>query len=320
MTVLCAVCLPFLFASCVSTNVYVKESAQFYENDVLKEETSSVKRDGKVLQKTETVYDVTTSDSMQVYSRIEAVNGGAGTMTIQLFDGDALYAEKELTVKSGSASAFGIGEKSEKINRAAKTVLDERAKKSADESTASQTRMIVTEDQIQVDSSPNGKYIAYTIFGKPFVMLGATSLSLLKCTGYALINFAGGYSTIVHGNFFWKMPDVKKSREKAAAAREANRITVFPEYHKPFTNNHITLTSTTTENANIMNQEENSVKVLARDVYEYDNTLSVERSAAADANSTAATIGLVGTIITVPVSVITWICGAAVGVYYELQD
>ena len=58
-------------------------------------------------------------------------------------------------------------------------------------------------------------------------------------------------------------------------------------------------------------------KVVSEDKFEYDNTLSVNLSAKADANQTASTVGVIGTIITVPVSVVSWIGGAAYGIYAQ---
>ena len=316
-------CVPLLFLSCVSTHVYEKDSAQFYENNILQEETVTLKKDSKVKETTEAVYRSSTLDNLQVLSRTETTNGGSKKMKVQLFEGDALYVEQELSVQEssvGSASDAGAtvsGDKRALAKRAAQKVLDETARESDADVAGSTTRMLALQEQIQVDSRPNGKYIAYTILGKPFVMVGAASVNLLKCVGYAFINFLGGYNTVVNGEFFWKMPDVKKSKEKARLAREANRITVYPEYHVPFTNNHITVTETTSEAVNAIAAANGDVQVLSKESYVYDNTLSVERSAAADANSTAATIGFIGTIITVPVSVVTWIGGAAAGIYYE---
>lgn len=48
--------------------------------------------------------------------------------------------------------------------------------------------------------------------------------------------------------------------------------------------------------------------------YEVDNSLSVKRSAAADAASTAAITGLIGTVITIPISAISWVGGIVAGV------
>lgn len=171
-------------------------------------------------------------------------------------------------------------------------------------------------EQVTVKSIPNTNYIIYSFLGKPFVILGSSAWSLLKCTGYAFINFAGGYSTVTKGDFFWKMPDTKAAKKKADEARKNNGISHYPEYHKPFTDNTIdvycfkqrtdnTFAVLTDNKANIFDEQHSK----------YDTSISVSRSATADANSTAAVIGLVGTIVTVPISVITWVGGAAAGVY-----
>ena len=175
-------------------------------------------------------------------------------------------------------------------------------------------------EQVTVNSTPNTPYIVYSFLGKPFVTVGATAWNLVKCSGYALINFVGGYSTITEGKFMWVMPDTKKAKEKAALARKNNGISHYPEYHKAFTNNTIEVYRYKQNSENQFSKlEENEVKVYDVVRESFDNSISVSRSAAADANSTAAVIGLVGTGVTVPVSVITWGGGAAAGIYMSIM-
>lgn len=171
-------------------------------------------------------------------------------------------------------------------------------------------------EKVTVTSKTNGKYVAYSFLGKPFVILGASAWNLIKCTGYAFINFAGGYNTVTNGEFFWKMPDTKGAKEKAAEARKNNGIAYYPEYHKAFTDNTIEVYSfkqKTDNNFSVL--AENTVKVYDEQHTTYDNSISVSMSAAADANATAAVVGLAGTIVTVPVSAVTFVGGAVAGVY-----
>ena len=322
-----------LLMSCMSTRVYQKETALMYEGGSLLEETSSFLRDEKQVKTIGVAYYTTTMEDMLVLSRTESSSkADYQTLLIQLFQGDTLYAEKEYRIRNGArvansgtssgragksvSSAFS---KSALLDRACEQVLAERAAMSDSDADGAQLRVLTTVEQIQVESTPNSSYIFYSVLGKPLVIVGTSSWNLLKCVGYAFINFMGGYNTVVNGNFFWKMPDVKKSREKAVIARASNAITTYPEYHLPFTNNHISVTATTSETTNAFSDSAKQVKVLAEENYEYDNTLSVERTASADANATAATIGMVGTVVTVPVSAITWIGGAAFGIYAETQ-
>ena len=88
---------------------------------------------------------------------------------------------------------------------------------------------------------------------------------------------------------------------------------MFPEYHLPFTNNHITIEKIDSEVSNAFSDAE-TVKIVAQEKQEYDNTIKVGRSAAADAYSTASTVGYVGTAVTIPVSAVTWVAGVAAGV------
>lgn len=178
-------------------------------------------------------------------------------------------------------------------------------------------------EKIKVTSVPNPSYIAYSIIGKPFVLLGTSTWNILKCVGYAFINFSGGYN-LASGNAkgegaIWKMPSYKKSKQKAAEAKEANRIKHYPEYHLPFTNNHITVDK---YDRNIDVEallSEDAEKIAVVEHYEYDNSKSVSLSAKADAASTSAMAGLVGTVVTIPVSAVTWVGGAVFGAYGKMH-
>ena len=178
-------------------------------------------------------------------------------------------------------------------------------------------------EKITVISNSNSKYITYSFLGKPFVLLGASAWNILKCVGYAFINFAGGYN-FTSGNSendtYWMLPDYNSSKAKAKVAREANRIKYYPEYHIPFTDNKIILDKYDRfiEVENLF--DEKSEKITAIEHQEYDNTMSVSLSAKADAASTSATANLIGTGITIPVSVITWLGGAAYGIYMQFKQ
>lgn len=179
-------------------------------------------------------------------------------------------------------------------------------------------------EKIKVLSTPNSKYILYSAAGKPFVVAGASLWNALKCFGYAVINFSGGYNLMTgnssNGATLWVLPDFNKAKEKAATAKEANRIKYYPEYHLPFTNNHIIVDKYNREIEIEQLVGEDAENITAIEHYEYDNTMSVSLSAKADAQSTAATAGLVGTIVTIPVSVVTWVAGAAYGIYSDLSN
>ena len=173
-------------------------------------------------------------------------------------------------------------------------------------------RVEKTTEKVTVESKTNAGFVAYTFLGKPFVIAGCVSLELLKSCGYALGNLIGGYNTLYKGKFFWMMPDVKGSLEKAKYYKEQNRIKVYPEYHKTFTNNKTTVSKIIYE-AETIEKDENEMNVISKEEYEYDNTLSVSLSALADAHETCGIVGAAGAIITVPISVGTWILGAVYG-------
>lgn len=177
-------------------------------------------------------------------------------------------------------------------------------------------------ERIQINSTPNGSYIFYTIAGKPFVIAGAATWNVLRCAGYSVINFLGGYAAVTSSGdaVFWKLPSYSKSKDKAYEAKEANKIKYYPEYHLPFTNNHI-IVDKYEKNINVENlTAEGREQIEVAEHMEYDNTMSVKRSSKADAASTAATGGLIGTVVTIPVSVTSWVGGAVFGIAAQLQN
>lgn len=188
-----------------------------------------------------------------------------------------------------------------------------------EENSATKTRSEICVEKVTVHSTVDSGYLAYSFLGKPFVILGATTWNILKCFGYAFINFGGGYN-FATGNYssnndsVWMLPSYKKSKEKATAAKEANRIKYYPEYHKAFTNNHIEVDTYNQIAGAESSRLSDSEKIYAIQHSEFDNTMSVSLSSKADAASTAATANIIGTAVTIPISAITWVGGAAIGI------
>lgn len=192
------------------------------------------------------------------------------------------------------------------------------------ESSAGNLKSVTNIERVTVESSPNGKFIAYSIIGKPFVIAGSSAWNLVKCAGYALINFAGGYNmssgkSSSNNMKIWYMPSYKAAKAKAAEAKANNGIKYYPEYHLPFTNNHIKVEKFDRDIHVVVTSDGQAETITPIETFEYDNTISVERSAKADAASTAATADLIGTAVTIPVSVGTWIGGFAIGIYGQFQ-
>ncbi len=185
-----------------------------------------------------------------------------------------------------------------------------------DETTYTRLTDYSTSEKVTVKSRLNVGYMLYQFLGKPFVIVGATVYNLTKCAAYATVNFIGGYLSMTSSEdgLVWMMPDVKKAKQNAAWARENNGIKHYPEYHKAFTNNHISVESI----SNGIDQQGNLIKT--KQTYSYDNSISVKRSISADANSTAAVIGVAGTALTIPVSAVTWVGGAVFGIYSEIAN
>lgn len=188
-----------------------------------------------------------------------------------------------------------------------------------EENSATKTRSEICVEKVTVHSTVDSGYLAYSFLGKPFVILGATTWNILKCFGYAFINFGGGYN-FATGNYSsnndsaWMLPSYKKSKEKAAVAKEANRIKHYPEYHKAFTNNHIEVDTYNQIAGAESSRLSDSEKIYAVQHSEFDNTMSVSLSSKANAASTAATANIIGTAVTIPISAITWVGGAAIGI------
>lgn len=229
----------------------------------------------------------------------------------------ATFSEKKklsARLPSYFATAYRDVNKKRKSQQNAKELAEIPEKNSA-----AKTRSEICVEKVTVHSTVDSSYLAYSFLGKPFVILGATTWNILKCFGYAFINFGGGYN-FATGNYSsdndsaWMLPSYKKSKEKAAVAKEANRIKHYPEYHKAFTNNHIEVDTYNQIAGAESSRLSDSEKIYAVQHSEFDNTMSVSLSSKADAASTAATANIIGTAVTIPISAITWVGGAAIGI------
>ena len=232
--------------------------------------------------------------------------------SVDVYDNESVSLIQDSSVLSTEKHSFKNGrEKKNKAVVASKSAVDGG-------NDQGQNSLEKTSEKITVESAPNGKYIAYTFFGKPFVILGSTAWELLKCCGYSCVNFLGGYNLATGGETFWIIPDVNGNFEKYHKAIDENKIKVYPEYHKPFTDNKISV-SKITYSAGTVTTNEDEMTVTSSENYEYDNTLSVKKSVSADAHATYGVVGIIGTAITVPVSALTWILGLAYGIAEDVK-
>ncbi|MBQ5491132.1 MAG: hypothetical protein IIT68_03640, partial [Treponema sp.] len=178
-------------------------------------------------------------------------------------------------------------------------------------------------EEITVESEPNTEYIVYSFLGKPFVILGTGVWNILKCAGYAIINAGAGYNMTLGSERadlpIWMMPSMSTAREKFEEAKEANEIPYYPEYHIPFTNNRITVVTTEQHSNEAFITKKNAV-VVSRVSRDYTNTMSVQRSAQADAAYTAGVAGLIGTGVTIPVAGLSWVAGFAAGIAVKVAE
>ena len=272
-----AVLFPVVACSCTSTRVYTKASSRLYKDGGLVSESDVLVRDEKTLSE----------ETFSAFDEEKAEGDEDGSVP-DVCGGKTDVPELTGAVMSRSGSAPG-------------QIL----------------RSVEESERVRVESTPDVGFILYSFLGKPFVIVGASAWNALRCAGYALYNFSGGYSAVVYGDAYWKMPDYRKSKETAAAAREANRIKHYPEYHIPFTSNVITV-DRFDKDVSVLSLADGE-EIIPVETQVLGNKMSVSRSAAADAASTAAVAGLVGTVVTIPVSVLTWIGGAVVGVMAQMD-
>ena len=271
--------------------------------------------------------------SLMLYKSIKATNETEsyvlGSKTVKI-SGGKLSSSVDASGTTIKARGDYFGEEMEKVfneylDEMVNFVLAQNDSDGADEEASAEivtdkkTQEVSSSERVRVESRPNGKYIFYQAAGKPFVIVGVTAWNLVKCAGYAFINFMGGYNLATgNGGTLWKLPSYSAARDKAAVAREANKIQHYPEYHIPFTDNHIIVDKFDRDISVIALADEGKEEIIPIEHSEYGTTLSVSRSASADAASTAAVAGLIGTVVTIPVSVVTWVGGAALGIYSEV--
>lgn len=305
--------LPVMFTSCMSTRVYEKTNSMIFQDEELIGEEFVLTLDGRTLESSSRIYRSTGidgTDGLEAKSVTEKKSGSRKeTTTISVFHGDELVEEKKFRSRNGIIEENDVLYGNSRTMRRAYDSLSNMPV-----SDGGKQVVVVSSENVRVESTPNVGYIMYSIFGKPFVILGSTVWNITRCAGFALVNFIGGYTTARYGEFLWLMPDVKKAAARADAARVKNSM-VYPEYHLPFTDNHIAVKKMKTEVSNEFSASEPEVKVMSSEEFEYDNTLSVSRSAAADADATTSVIGLAGTVSTIPVSAVTWVGGAAYGIW-----
>ena len=340
-TLLLSLLFTCLFCSCESTRVYVKSQSLFYDNDYLVEERGTVSEDQKEVENyVKTYYDfsdksiITEKENSNpvvhyfVAEKEKTSKKKYDVVTFSLIETPQskkqsneparVLGHKKVKYKKNSFKSLSNTiklSKSDKELYAAveKDLLVQLNKSGSDEEYINNSLKLRTEnstEKITVISNTNGSYIAYSFLGKPFVIIGASAWNVLRCFGYAVLNFMGGYAFFDgYSDTLWMMPSYSDSKMKADIAKEANRIKYYPEYHIPFTNNHIIIDR---YNRDIEVKKiigENAEDITAVEHFEYDNTMSVTLSAKTDAASTAAIAGVAGTVITIPVSGTSWVMG-----------
>jgi len=164
--------------------------------------------------------------------------------------------------------------------------------------------------KITVISEPDYKFIAYSFFVKPFIIAGVTTVSLGKCLFISVGVFffaAIDYAPEVEKPLF----DFEEDKRKMIKARAKNKIDFYPEFHKPFTKNHIIVEKTVSKISAYKTKDEETV-VISYEKNEYDNSIFVSREIKKDYYSTVYVINHVGNVITIPVSLVSAVAGVLV--------
>lgn len=128
-----------------------------------------------------------------------------------------------------------------------------------------------TEEKVTVISDTDFKFVSYSFFIKPFVIAGASLVSLGKCL---FISTGVFFFALFDYNPKWQKPlfNFKEEKEKMIEAREANKIEHYPKLHKFFTKNHIIVEKTVSRTTAYKTNDEKTV-VISYEKYEFDNTI-----------------------------------------------
>jgi len=165
-----------------------------------------------------------------------------------------------------------------------------------------------TEKKITVISNTDFKFMAYSFFLKPFIILGSSIFSLGKCICISTSFFVFAAIDLEEWPSFF---DCSHDKQKMINASYENRIQYYPEYHKPFTRNHIITEKTDSETTSYKTKNEKTV-IIDYQKYEYDNTIYVRREINKDFYSTIYVVKHIGNVITFPIALTTTIAGVLV--------
>lgn len=302
--------------SCVSTEVYDYQEDKFYEDGELVSEIYTGKRNGKLVKKDRNVFQKIYVGNGYVASvkHSEDMKKKNGEATVYLYKDGKFLTECEFSEKKGvfkPERKLGNSENSIAIKEAIEFLKEDDIETQLKKTDGSLYRNSLS-GKVTVESKTDGKYLAYSFLGKPFVILGSATWGLIKCVGYSFANFMGGMNFGMGGNNYWVMPSVKEAVEKRKKAKAENTLS-YPEFHKPFTKNHIIVEAMQTKTENLFTGAEKTI-VTASEVRAYDNTIKISKSAEADAASIASVVNVVGNVVTIPVSGFSWFCGLVYGV------
>ena len=347
--------IPFFFISCTTTKVYTETKDLLYENGVCVSETISKEANGKIIEShTKTSYNLYEINRVDLENKskidfhfilAEKDNDLKSKYDEYKFKLTNIVYDKE-SERFIDANVIGTKTIKNKKNKKMKEkdslllkrvegdkfkfedeILFEKSLRLLQreyfdnpnivEKQGNSYRRELTVSEVSVESTVNIPYVLYFTLGKPFVIMGASLLNLLECTGYAFLNFMGGFcyskGDYSSSDSIWYMPSFKTAAENFKTAKEKKKIENYPEYHIPFTNNEIKVHETD-EYAESYFITKDNVNLKKDTVRYLKNTMSVSLSASADMDYTAGVVGLIGTGITIPISVTSWVLGFLAGI------
>lgn len=162
--------------------------------------------------------------------------------------------------------------------------------------------------KITVISEPDYKFSAYSFFLKPFVIAGAATVSLGKCLFFSTTIFFCAVIDYVPEWWDTLIFGYSEEKEKMMDARAENKIEFYPEFHRPFTENHIIVEKTVSKTSAYKTKDEKTI-VTNYEKCEYDNSIYVSREIKKDYYSTIYVVNHIGNIITIPVMVVSAVAG-----------
>ena len=172
-----------------------------------------------------------------------------------------------------------------------------------------------SEEKVTVLSDTDYTFVAYSFFLKPVIITGVVTYNVAKCAVCSVGLFFCG--------FVWIFPDwgynvisLKSAKEDMINAKEENEIEYYPEFHKPFTKNHI-IVENKNQKTTLCDLKDEVVNVVSYEKYEYDNSIYIKREIVKDYYSTTYFTRFATGLITSPIMFISHTIGYILGTMFK---